>query len=315
MESVFLTKLREDKDLFDKHPLCSKDEHIKRLYLSMLYACSVCDGDMTEEEMLFLEKLGRSGGISKDEIIKAQFTDLNSLIQDFKYDFINDNILCTFICDITLLSYIDDEINDNEIGFICNLAEAIELDERFFEYFFHMAQWILNEDEEKYLLAVLSRPKDVDFKYFRFYFDNYGENGFSNDYILEVLENKKMLEEVKDKLIKMKNMKLSTGEIALYLNDEIFDSLDDDISDFEDLCREITNKTGEYLTVTDDDVYCEMLEDLTDIHQQCVNLFADSARIVIEGSSDTINIDKTVNEMVGSIDSAIRYLDELTINK
>lgn len=90
---------------------------------------------------------------------------------------------------------------------------------------------------------------------------------------------------------------------------------DDDISDFEDLCREITNKTGEYLTVTDDDVYCEILEDLTDIHQQCVNLFADSARIVIEGSSDTINIDKTVNEMAGSIDSTIRYLDELMLNK
>jgi len=315
MENKFFDKIKNKQDFFDKHPLCKEDIYIKNIYMSMLFNCGICDGDLNENEIFFLENMCRSVGIEKNEVLKYQYEDFDKQLQNFKYDFINNKIIYTFICDITLLSCIDSEINDEEIAFICNLAELINLDKRWFEYFFRIAQLVINETEENYLIAVLSRPKNVDFKYFRFYFDNYGENGFSNYYILEVLKYKKILETVKSKLMKIKNKKLSIRETIPYLNSEILEEFECDIDNFEEICREVEKKTNEYLTINNDDVYCEMLEDLSQIQHLCNMMFVNGCKVTLLDMKIDYNLEESIKKLTDYIDDVINYIDELTKNK
>ncbi len=313
MQNNFLEKLKIRQDFFNKHPLCNEDTYIKSIYISMLYNCGICDGNLNENEILFLESMRRGIGIEKNEVLKYQYEDFNKQLQNFKYDFINNKIIYTFICDVTLLSYIDSEINDEEIAFICNLAEIIYLDKRWFEYFFRIAQLVINENGENYLIAVLSRPKNVDFKYFRFYFNNYSENGFSNYYILKVLEYKKILETVKTKLIEIRNKNISIRETIPYLNSEILEEFQSDIDNFEEICEEIEGKTDEYLTITDDDdVYCEMLEDLNQIQHLCNMMFVNGCKITLLDMKIDYNVEKSIKELTDYIDNVINYLKELT---
>lgn len=297
------------------HPLMDQDQYIKETYISMLFACAACDGDINADEQKYIRRLSKNIGCNEKECLENMYRDFNKLIEAFKLDFTGNNIIYTFICDAFLAAYCDGDLNDKEINFISRLAETANLDKRLFEYFYSVAELSKENTDISYIVAILSKPIEIDFKLFKYCFESYNKNQLlSNDYVAKTLNTLEMLNKIKintEKFARNNNDRVDTIE---YIYESLQPPLEDTIEQLGDLTREIQQETGRSLIISDDDVYWELVNELSELDDLTNQLFVDISRIELLGEKLDLDLSKRMKEIVNYTDKVIRYLQELKDN-
>ncbi|MGH4139469.1 hypothetical protein [Clostridium sp.] len=297
------------------HPLKNQDVYIKELYISMLFACASCDGEINPSEKSYIEKISDSVDCNVETCLEKMYRDFDKLTEAFSLDFTNNNIIYSFVCDAFLTAYSDEDINDTEVNFISKIAEIAKLDMRLFEYFYQIAELSRENSETAYLIAILSRPKSIDFGLFRCYFNFYNKNVLmNNSYIertLKTLDNLSKAKKIAQKFIAKNN---SLPDVVNFLYADFQPLIEDSAEDLEDLCKELKEHTGQNLFISEDDVYWELVDDLLELNHLCDLLFVDIGQIELLGKKMNLDIVKRMNEIMISNDKIIKYLIELKYN-
>lgn len=297
------------------HPLRDQDQYIKETYISMLFACAACDGDINADEQKYIRRLSENIGCNEKECLENMYRDFNKLVEAFKLDFTGNNVIYTFICDAFLAAYCDGDLNDKEINFISKLAETANLNKRLFEYFYSVAELSKENGDISYIVAILSKPIEIDFKLFKYCFESYNKNQLlSNDYVATTLDTLEMLNKIKintEKFILCNRDRVDTIE---YIYESLQPPLEDTIEQLGDLTREIQKETGRSLIISDDDVYWELVNELSELDDLTNQLFVDISRIELLGEKLDLDLSKRMKEIVNYTDKIIRYLKELKDN-
>ncbi|WP_352407914.1 hypothetical protein [Acetoanaerobium noterae] len=297
------------------HPLKNQDMYIKELYISMLLACASCDADINPSEKSYIKKITDSVDCNMDVCLEKMYRDFDKNIEAFSLDFSNNNIIYTFICDAFLTAYSDADLNDNEVGFISKIAEIANLDKRLFEYFYQIAELSRENTETAYLVAILSRPKDLDFLLFRHYFKFYDKNTLmNNSYIkrtLKILEN---LNEAKKRAQKFIIKTKSLPDVVAFLYDDFQPLIEDGIEELEHLCEQLKEQEEKTLCISEEDTYWELVDDLHELNYLCDLLFLSIGEVTILGKKLDFDIVKRMDEIMAYNDKIIKYLNELKNN-
>lgn len=297
------------------HPLREEDEYIKETYVSMLFACAACDGEINEEEQKFIKELCININCNEKKCLENMYRDFNKLVDAFKLDFTGNKVIYTFICDAFLLGYSDGDLNDKEINFISRLAETANLDKRLFEYFYYVAELSKESSEISYIVAILSKPMEINFKLFKHCFESYNKNQLlNNEYVIKTLDTLEMLNKIKintEKFIRNNSDRVDAVE---YIYERLQPPLEDTIEQLENLTKEIQQETGRSLIISDDDIYWELVNELDELDDLTNQLFVDIAMIELCEEDLTLDLNKRMKDIINYTDKVIRYLKELKDN-
>lgn len=297
------------------HPLREQDKYIKGIYISMLFACAACDGDISSEEEKYIRRISESIDCDEKECLQNMYRDFNKLVEAFKLDFTGNHIIYTFICDAFLTAYCDGDLNEKEISFISRLAETAAVDKRLFEYFYSVAEMAKENSESAYIVAILSKPIEINFKFFKYCFEHYNKNQLlRNKYVIKTLDTLEMLTKIKintEKFIIGNKDRVAT---VGYIYEDLQPPIEDAIEQLGDLTQEIQHETEYSLIISDDDVYWELVNELNELDDLTNQLFADIAMIELLGEKLDLDLDKRMKEIVNYIDKIIYYLKELKDN-
>lgn len=297
------------------HPLIEQDDYIKEVYVSMLFACAACDGDINNEEQNFIKNLCNNISCYDKKCLENMYRDFNKLVEAFKLDFTDNKVIYTFICDAFLVAYCDGDLNDKEINFICKLAEVANLDKRLFEYFYFVAELSRENNEINYIVAILSKPIEINFKLFKYCFESYNKNQLlSNYYVAKTLDTFEMLNKIKINTEKFIISNRDRVDVIQYIYGTLQPPLEDTIEQLEYLTQQIQQETGKSLIISDNDIYWELVNELSELDNLTNYLFVDIGRIEIFGEKSDLDLNKRIGEIVSYIDKLIRYLQELKDN-
>lgn len=297
------------------HPLREQDEYIKETYVSMLFACAACDGDINDEEQNFIKELCTNINCNEKKCLENMYRDFNKLVEAFKLDFTGNKVIYTFISDVFLLGYADGELNDKEINFMSKLAETANLDKRLFEYFYSVAELSKENSETSYIVAILSKPIEINFKLFKYCFESYNKNQLlNNEYVVKTLDTIKMLNKVKKDTEQFIRSNRDRVDAVQYIYESLQPPLEDTIEQLEDFTKEIKQATGRSLIISDDDIYWELVNELSELDYLTNQLFGDIAEIELCGKKLSLDLNKRMKEIVDYTDKVIRYLQELKDN-
>lgn len=297
------------------HPLREQDQYIKETYMSMLFACAACDGDINLEEQEYIKRLSENINCNEKECLKNMYRDFNKLVEAFKLDFIGNDVIYTFICDAFLVAHCDGDLNEKEINFISRLAETANLEKRLFEYFYSVAKLSIENKESSYIIAILSKPIEMDFKLFKYCFESYNKSQLlRNDYVIKTLDTLEMLNKIKINTEKFIASNKGRVDTVGYIYENLQPPIEDAIEQLGDLTQEIQHETEHSLTISDDDVYWEVVNELNELDELTNQLFADIAMIELLGEKLDLDLGKRMKEIVNYVDKIINYLKELKDN-
>jgi uncharacterized protein YeeX (DUF496 family) len=297
------------------HPLRNQDQYIKETYISMLFACSACDGDINAEEQKYIRRISENIGCNEKECLENMYRDFNKLVEAFKLDFTGNNVIYTFICDAFLAAYCDGDLNEKEINFISRLAETANLNKRLFEYFYSVAELSKENRDISYIVAILSKPIEIDFKLFKYCFEGYDKNQLlNNEYVLKTIDTLEMLNKIKRNTENFIRSNRDRVDAVQYIYESLQPPLEDTIEQLEDLTKEIKQETGKSLIISDDDIYWEVVNELSELDDLTNQLFADIAMIELCEENLTLDLNKRMTEIINYTDKIIIYLRELKDN-
>lgn len=298
------------------HPLKEQNDLIKEVYISTLFACASSDGEINKIEYEFIKNICDVVGCDPKYCLERMYRDFNKYVESFKLDFTNNNIIYSFIADAFYLGYLDDDLNQKEISFISKLAQIASLDKKIFEYFYYISELAIrdNENNYNYIVAILAKPREVEFKLFKHLFKKYDKSKtLNNKYVKKVLKER-------DELINYRNLCLefikkdhSLEEVGEFTG-ETLQPVDDICSRLDQLARDIKKETGESLVITDDDVEWDLVSDLSDLNQTVTNLLVEVGMVVLMGEKQNFNIKERLKEIIEKFNSVISYLNDIENN-
>lgn len=296
------------------HPLKEQNDLIKEVYISTLFACASSDGEINKIEYEFIKNICDVVGCDPKYCLERMYRDFNKYVESFKLDFTNNNIIYSFIADAFYLGYLDDDLNQKEISFISKLAQIGSLDKKIFEYFYYISELAIRDNENNYIVAILAKPKEVEFELFKHLFKKYDKNKtLNNKYVKKVLKER-------DELINYRNLCLdfikknhSLEEVAEFSGGTL-EPVNDIYWRLDDLANDIKKETGESLVITDDDVEWDLVSDLSDLDQTAIDLLVDVGRVVLMGEKQNFDVQERLKEIIQKFNNVIAYLNDIEIN-
>lgn len=300
---------------FDFHPLIKEDVLIVDHYIAGLYNLALCDGELSAQEEVFINKLAKAVNISNERLESIQYIDFDKNIDVLKYDFANKQIQYTFFCDLFVLALCDGNISDEEFDFIGSMAETVNLDDRVFQYITRVAQAVSEGTDNAYLLTILSRHKGVSFNQFQFYFGNVN-NSKVRSKVTEIRSICKQLKELRSIYTQVDYD--DTDSIIETFTDENQELLDSAVEKIEEIRYEVEEETDDYIAFTEDDVYSDLEEIIHEISHLSDMLWVHVAELSFSQMGfegfDKYESDFDFAEdgraFVNEIDKALEYLQE-----
>jgi len=149
--------------------LSSKDTYAKELYFVLLASVAEIDGEINNEERIFLSALikGSKLNCNVSKIIDKSITAEKELIIDFFNCFGKDKLKYNFILNSLMMARIDDKINDKEASIIAELAEILEITKEEIMFLAELALAIMEKNIERFHTLVTIKPDNIDFIQFK----------------------------------------------------------------------------------------------------------------------------------------------------
>lgn len=302
---------------FQDHPILKENDYIKNIYISMLFQFVQSCEEENDERNEYLKKICFVCGYDYSSAESLGYESFEKLLDAFKYDFIGNKVIYTLICDLLILAFCEENPEDEELNLIGFIAETADMDERIFEYMYRVSQAICEDNDTSYLIAVLSRHKEVDFSLFRFYFANDKENIALKEYIEKILLARKDLERLQKKLDSTDIQDIH--DLTSKLSSEFETEFTESVERLEELCEDIESETSCYMTISEDDVYWELIEILHDVNHSLDVMFIGAAQLIFveNGFASLSDIDRNLDykkeyqELRMHMKEAFEYLDEL----
>lgn len=295
------------------HPLNGQNDLIKEVYISLLFACAYSDDKINKTEYDFIKNICDNVGCDAEYCHERMHRDFNKYIESFKLDFTNNNVIYSFIADAFYLGYLDSDLNEKEISFISKLAQIANLDKKIFEYFYYISELAIRDNENNYVVAILAKPKGIDFKLFKHLFKKYDRNNIlNNKYVKITLKERYELMSLRNLCIDFIKRDHSAEEVASFVDEEL-EPVNDIRSRLSYLCRDIKEETGESLVITEDTGEWDFTLDLLDLDQLSNNLIA-SLLLVYMGEKRNFNVKEKLEEIIAKFDDVISYLDAIENN-
>lgn len=300
---------------FEFHPLIKEDTLIVDHYVAGLYNLALCDGELSNKEKEYIDKLAVATNMSKERMAAVQYIDFDKNIEVLKYDFANKQIQYTFFCDLFVLALCDGNISDEEFDYIGSMAETVNLDDRVFQYITRVAQAISKGTDSAYLLTILSRHKDVSFNQFQFYFGNVN-NSVVRSKVTAIRSICKQLKELRSIYEKVDYNDLDS--ISETFTDENLELLDSAVEKIKDMRCEVEEETDDYIAFTEDDVYSDLEEIIHEIQHLSDMLLVHVTKLSmsqmgVEGfdkHESDFDFAEDGKALVNEIDKALAYLQE-----
>lgn len=296
------------------HPLKEENNLIKEVYIGLLFACAASDGEIKKKEYEFIKDISESVDCNDKYCLERMYRDFNQYVESFKLDFTNNNIIYSFIADAFYLGYLDNDLNEKEISFISKLAQIADLDKKIFEYFYYISELATKENENNYIVAILAKPKGIDFKLFKHLFKKYDKNELlNNKYVKTILKEKKELINLRNLCIDFLNKEHSLADVAEFAGQRL-EPVNDISWKLDELTKDIKNDTGESLIISEDDIEWDLVSDLFDLDQTATNLLVEVGQVVIRGKKQTFSVGEKIREIIERFDNIIYYLDDIEHN-
>lgn len=296
------------------HPLKAENELIKEVYISLLFACANSDEEINKVEYEFIKNICDNVNCDDKYCLERMYRDFNKYVESFKLDFINNNIKYSFIADAFYLGYLDKDLNKKEISFISKLAQMAELDKKIFEYFYYICELAIRDNENNYVVAILSKPKNIDFKLFKHLFKEYNKNQIlNNKYVKRALKEKEELVKLRDLCANFIKDKHTPEEIAV-LTGEKLDSVNDIWLRLIELTQDIESETRESLIITEEDLEWDLVSDLSQLDKMATDLLLDVGMPILTGEKSKFNPEEKLSEIISKFNDVIYYLNDIEIN-
>lgn len=301
-----------EKIRFDLHTLGGESEYIQRRYLSLLLQMAACDGDIVKEEMVYIKKIAGVARISDKDLEPLEYEDFDIILEALKYDFVTHEVAYACFCDMFVLAMEDGDLNEKEVNFIGALAEEMELEESLFEYLYRVSQAVSKGSENAYLIAVLSRHKEVPFEQFQFFFGDI-DNTHTRKCVKEMLTVGRKLEELKKRIRKV-NFKNARSIAKVFPDDGFLEEVGDALNMVTDLRLDLEEETCAYMEITDDGSW-EIEYLLDEISDSLDTLMAHSLEAVLAEDGDwmddfdSMDFAEDADQIVEHIDGVMAYLE------
>lgn len=296
------------------HPLKEQNDLIKEVYISTLFACASSDGEINKIEYEFIKNICDVVGCDPKYCLERMYRDFNKYVESFKLDFTNNNIIYSFIADAFYLGYLDDDLNQKEISFISKLAQIASLDKKIFEYFYYISELAIRDNENNYIVAILAKPKEVEFKLFKHLFKKYDKNKtLNNKYVKKALKERDELINLRNICVEFIKRDHSLQEVGKF-SAERLEPVNDISARLDELVNEIKKETGESLIITDNDVTWDLVSDLSDLDQLANNLLVDILMVVDMGQKQKFSVEEKIKEIIQKFNNVISYLNDIEIN-
>lgn len=296
------------------HPLKEQNDLIKEVYISTLFACASSDGEINKIEYEFIKNICDVVGCDPKYCLERMYRDFNKYVESFKLDFTNNNIIYSFIADAFYLGYLDDDLNQKEISFISKLAQIASLDKKIFEYFYYISELAIRDNENNYIVAILAKPKEVEFKLFKHLFKKYDKNKtLNNKYVKKALKERDELINLRNICVEFIKRDHSLQEVGKF-SAERLEPVNDISARLDELVNEIKKETGESLIITDNDVTWDLVSDLSDLDQLANNLLVDILIVVDMGQKQKFSVEEKIKEIIQKFNNVISYLNDIEIN-
>lgn len=303
-----------EKIRFDLHPLRGESEYIQKCYLSLLLQLASCDGDIAKGEMNYIKKIAKVARVSDEDLEPLEYKDFDNILEALKYDFVTHKVAYACFCDMFVLAMVDGELNEEEKNFIGALAEEMELEESLFEYLCRISQAISKGSENAYLIAVLSRHKEVPFEQFQFFFGDV-DNTHTRKCVKEMLAVGRKLEELKKRIQKV-NFKNARSIAKVFPDDVFLEEVDDALNKITYLRLDLEEETCAYMEITDDGSW--ELEGLLDETSDSLDTLIEHSleSVLVEDGDmdwmddfDIVDFAKDAHQVVEHIDGVMAYLE------
>ena len=153
------------------HPLASHEEYYRDLYLKMLCLIAHYSDGMNESQLFMLQRLilGVTGDTSVQEYIRRASEADEEFLNDFIDGFRTEELRFSFVVDSLVLSAIGSKDNTDQLQFIAELSEQLQINTEEIKYLALLSQSIIEQNHDKYTAAEETRPSRISFESF-FYF-------------------------------------------------------------------------------------------------------------------------------------------------
>lgn len=157
----FFYELKSKLYPFETHPLGKEDPYLKELYIAILCSISACDGEISDEETLFIKKIYKGVNLQTGyaNLVKLGIEIAPKTVEDFVENFSGKPISYNFVTDALLLAASDGVIHDKELELISELMELLLISPKEAQQIVSFVSSIISGDE-KVSASILKKFKN-----------------------------------------------------------------------------------------------------------------------------------------------------------
>lgn len=266
-----------------EHPLSKSDEHIKKLYITVLSSVMQYDGKPIEDRLIFLSRImqGCNIDINLMDVIRDGMNIDNDLYDEFIAQINKANLQYNFVVDALIISYCDSKIESKSIEYIAEIASTLSISNDNMKILCNIASIILMQNQKIF-------KKNFDFikpklHYFICYTKEFVDGLLCDNEEVFCFRGKKLIDFYKEDIVDSRKVEITNANVHLK-GEEL--KLKDNESIFINKCNFILEKM------------------IIEKEKTSFSLFGADRRVeqdeylLIESSSN-INISDIVFEMVG----------------
>lgn len=199
-----------------EHPLSKNDDHIKKLYITVLSSVIQYDGKPIEERLIFLSRImqGCNININLMDVIQYGMNIDNNLYDEFVVQISKENLQYNFIVDALIISSCESKIEDKSIEYIAEIASVLNVSNDDMKILCNISNIILMQSQESF-------NKNLDFiksklHYFICYTKEFVDGLLSDNEELFCFRSRKLKEIcIGKKILNCKNIDIMNGKIQL----------------------------------------------------------------------------------------------------
>lgn len=195
-----------------KHPLEVEEEYTKEIYITMLYTIATLDGDISEAEKIFIERITLGIGLKQDssKYIKRALNIDEETLLEFLRLFSGSELAHNFFVDSLILIGAGEDVTEKNIEIISEYAEILKLTKEQVEFLTELALVILEQSNEKYHRLLDRKPENIKSKNFLYYVKQFATGVIANDEDYEYWTGKI---EIKEETVIKKSIEIYNAEI------------------------------------------------------------------------------------------------------